>query len=71
MLRRLIFWLSVSTRAGSGIGGLELNSAAVGLVPVAALQRSRDDAALDVFEDVEERGIGGVFEQRVLSSCGR
>jgi len=34
----------------------------VGLVPVAALELFDDDAALDVFEDVEEGGVGVVFE---------
>src|SRR5580692_5000654 len=29
----------------------------VGLVPVAAFEFLNDDAALDVFEDVEERGV--------------
>jgi hypothetical protein len=41
----------------------------VGLVPVAALELLDDDAALDVFEDVEERGVGVVLEQRVLEAA--
>src|ERR1700739_1474951 len=41
----------------------------VSLVPVAALQFFYDDAALDVFEDVEEGGIGIVFEERVLEAA--
>ena len=34
-----------------------------GLVPVAALEPVRDDAALDLFHQVEERGVGLVVEQ--------
>src|SRR5579863_7640476 len=41
----------------------------VGLVPVAALQLINDDAANDVFEDVEERCVGIVLEQRVLEAA--
>src|ERR1700678_4405874 len=41
----------------------------VGLVPVAALQLLDDDSPLDVFEDVEEGGVGVVFEQRVLEAA--
>src|SRR5271157_5468787 len=43
----------------------------VGLVPVAALQLFHDDAALDVFEDVEERRVGIVFQQRILEAAAR
>src|ERR1035438_721478 len=35
----------------------------LGLVAVAALQFVDDDAALDVFHDVEERRVGAVLEQ--------
>jgi hypothetical protein len=42
----------------------------VGLVPVAALQLVDDDAALDVFEDVEERGVGCARADS-WNSCGR
>src|SRR5271165_447078 len=41
----------------------------VGLVPVAALQFFDDDAALDIFEDVEERGVGVVFEKGILEAA--
>ena len=41
----------------------------VGLVAVAALEFLDDDAALDVFEDVEEGGVGVVFEQGVLEAA--
>ena len=41
----------------------------VGLVPVAAFEFLDDDAALDVFEDVEEAGVGVVFEQSVLEGA--
>ena len=34
-----------------------------GLVPVAALEAVGDDAALDLFHEVEEAGVGFVFEQ--------
>ena len=34
----------------------------VGLVPVAAFELVDDDAAFDVFEDVEERGVTVLFE---------
>ena len=41
----------------------------VGLVPVAALELFDDDAALDDFEDVEERGVGIVLEEGVLEAA--
>jgi len=41
----------------------------IGLVPVAALQFLNDDAPLDVFENVEQRSIGIVLEQRVLEAA--
>ena len=41
----------------------------VGLVSVAAIELFDDDAALDVFENVEERGVGGVFEQGVVEAA--
>jgi len=41
------------------------------LVPVGALQLVSDDAALDVFENVEERGVGIVFEQGIPLSSTR
>ena len=41
----------------------------VGLVPVAALELFDDDAALDVFEDVEEGRVGVVLEEGVLEAA--
>src|SRR5450631_309318 len=39
------------------------------LVPVTALELFNDDAALDIFENVEQAGIGVVFEERVLEGA--
>ena len=41
----------------------------VRLIPVAALEFFDDDAALDVFENVEERGVGVVLEKRILKAA--
>jgi len=41
----------------------------VSLVAVAALQFLCDDAALDIFENVEEGGVGVVFQQRILEAA--
>src|SRR5580658_4628027 len=43
----------------------------VGLVPVAALEFLDDDAALDDFENIEERGVGIVLEERILKAAAR
>src|ERR1039458_1526543 len=54
------------------VEGRERNAELLGslsLVAVAALELFDDDAALDVFEDVEERGVGVVFEQCVLEAA--
>src|SRR6185437_7102615 len=42
-----------------------------GLVPVAALQLFNDDAPLDNLENIEQRGIWIVLEQRVLKAAPR
>ena len=36
----------------------------LGLVPVAAFEAVGNDAALDLFHEVEERGVGAVVEER-------
>ena len=41
----------------------------VGLIAVAALKFFDNDAAFNVFEDIEERGARIVFEQRILEAA--
>ena len=56
MLRRLIFWFSVESWDAELFGRVRL-------VPVAVFELVHNDAALDIFKDVEQGRVGVMFEQ--------